>query len=174
MPHNFSFRSTGPQQLPPRNSSPIDNFMLLFMINMMQVVLRNTWDYALKMMADMAGKIARHPSSRMRKWSLDDINMTMLKRYPGLCVNTGILPKKNIAWYWSKKFASQSTPFLPAVMPFCKFEMMENFLHVGALDTLARGQPPQHMSINGGDEESCRIPAVHAEQTTLTIRYKKV
>ena len=141
MPHNFRVRSTGPQQLPPRNSSPIDYFMLLFTITTMQVVLRNTQDYATKLMADMAGWIARHPSSRMRRWSLDDINMTTLKRYLGLCINTGILRKKNIALYWSKKFASQSTPFFPAVMPFRKFEMMQRFLHVGALDTPARGQP---------------------------------
>lgn len=113
MPHNFSVRSTGPQQLPPRNSSPIDYFMLLFTITTMQVVLRNTQDYATKLMADMAGWIARHPSSRMRRWSLDDINMTTLKRYLGLCINTGILRKKNVALYWSKKFASQSTPIRP-------------------------------------------------------------
>ena len=59
-----------------------------------------THDYATKVMADMAGWIARHPSSRMRRWSLDDINMTMLKHYLGLCINTGILRKKNIALYW--------------------------------------------------------------------------
>ena len=86
------------------------------------------------------GTIARHPISRMRTWSLDDINMTTLKRYLGLCINTGIL-RKNVTWYWSNKFASQSNPFFPAVMPFRKFEMMQHFLHVGALDTPAHGQP---------------------------------
>ena len=141
MPHNFSVRSTGPRQIPPCNSSPIDYFMLLFTITTMQVMLRNTRDYTTKVMADMAGWIALHPISRMRRWSLDDINMTTLKRYFGLCINTGILRKKNVTWYWSSKFASQSNPFFPAVMPFRKFEMMQRFLHVSALDMPAHGQP---------------------------------
>ncbi|KAI0221339.1 hypothetical protein LSAT2_027304, partial [Lamellibrachia satsuma] len=84
-------------------------------------------------MAGMAGWIVWHPSSRMRRWSLDDINMTTLKHYLGLCINTGIL-RKNIALYWSKKFGSQSAPFFHSVKPFRKFEMMQHFLHVGALD----------------------------------------
>ena len=67
--------------------------------------------------------------------------MTSLKRYLGLFLNTGLLRKKNVAWYWSKKFLTQSTPFFAAVMPFRKFQMIQRFLHVGALDTPARGQP---------------------------------
>ena len=141
MPHDFNVRATGPRQLPPRNSAPIDYFLLLFTIGTMQGVLRNTQEYAAKVMTDMAGWIARHPSSRLKRWSLGDINMTSLKRYLGLCLNTGLLRKKNVAWYWSKKFASQSTPFFAAVMPFRKFQMIQRLLHVGALDMPARGQP---------------------------------
>ena len=141
VPHDFTVRATGPQQLLPRNSAPIDYFLLLSTIVTMQGVLLNTREYAAQVMNDMAGWIARHPSSRLRRWSLDDINMTSLKRYLGLCMNTGLLQKKNVAWYWSKKFISQSTPFFAAVTPFCKFQMIQRFLHVGALDTPARGQP---------------------------------
>ena len=54
-------------------------------------------------MTDMAGWIARHPSSPLRRLSLGDINITSLKRYLGLCLNTGILRKKNVPWNWSKQ-----------------------------------------------------------------------
>ena len=111
-------------------------------------------------MDDMAGWIARHPSSRLRRWSLDDINMTSLKRYLGLCLNTGLIRKKNVAWYWSKKFLSQSTPFFAAVMPFRKFQMIQRFLHVGALDTPARGQP-------GFDPWSKVRPVLDSENITF-------
>ena len=43
-PNSFNMRSTEPSHLPERNSSPIDNFFLLFTVAMMWVVLRNTQD----------------------------------------------------------------------------------------------------------------------------------
>ena len=68
IPHDFTVRSTGPCQLPPRNSSPIEYFYLLFTVATVGIVLRNIRDYATKVMEDMAGWIAQHPGSRMRRW----------------------------------------------------------------------------------------------------------
>ena len=67
--------------------------------------------------------------------------MVTLKRYLGLCINTGLPRKKNIESYWSNKNPSQTTPFFAFTMPFRKFAMMQRFLHVGALDCPTRGQP---------------------------------
>ena len=140
-PHTFSVRSPGPRLLPPRNSDPVEYFLLLFTVTTMQTVLRNTREYATKVFDDMAGWIARHPSSRMRRWSLTDVTLELLKRYLGLCINMGLIRKKNVEDYWSKKHPSQATPFFAFVMPFRKFAMMQRFLHVGALDAPVRGQP---------------------------------
>ena len=41
-PHNVSVRSPGPFQLPPRNSNPVEYFLLLFTVAAMQTVLRST------------------------------------------------------------------------------------------------------------------------------------
>ena len=38
--------------------------------------------------------IQRHPRSRFRRWNVDDINITMLKKYIGLCINMGLVRKK--------------------------------------------------------------------------------
>jgi len=85
-PHEFSVRTPGPRQLPPRNSDLVDYFLLLFTVATMWTVLHNTRKYAMQVFGDMAGWIARHPSSRMRRWSLGDVTLELLKRYIGLCI----------------------------------------------------------------------------------------
>ena len=139
-PHEFSVRTPGPRQLPPRNSNPVDYFLLLYTVATMRTVLQNTREYATQVFGDMAGWIARHPSSRMRRWSLGDVTLELLKRYIGLCINMGLIRKKNVEDYWSKKNPSQATPYFAFVMPFRKFAMMQRFLHVGPLVTPAHGQ----------------------------------
>jgi len=52
----------------------------------------------------------------------------------------GLIRKKNVEDYWSKKHPSQATPFFAFVMPFRKFAMMQRFPHVGPLVTPAHGQ----------------------------------
>ena len=84
--------------------------------------------------------MAQHPSSRMMRWSLGDITLESLKRYIGLCINTGLLRKKNIEMYWSKKHPSQSTPFFASVMSLRTFQLLQRVLHVGDLDAPTRGQ----------------------------------
>jgi len=139
-PHDFSIRTTGPRQLPPRNSPPIDYFRLLFTVATLQTILRNTRTYAAKLLTDLAPWIAQHPSSRLTRWSLQDVTMPTLKRYLGLCINMGLIRKKNAEDYWSKKNPSQLTPFFATVMAYNKFAMMQRFLHVGVLDTPRRDQ----------------------------------
>ena len=140
-PHQFTVRNAGPRQLPPRNSSPIDYLMLLFSLATMRTVLQNTRAYAEKYLHDMAGWIATHPNSRIRRWSLTDIDLPTLKNYLGLCINMGLVRKKNAQEYWSKKHPSQYIPFFASVMPYRKFSLMSRLLHAGDIDAPVRGQP---------------------------------
>ena len=163
-PHDFSVRSPGSRQLPARNSDPIHYFFLMFTVATMRIVLRNTREYATRLLIEKAGWIAQHPGSRMRRWSLDGITLESLKRYIGLCINMGLIRKKNIEEYWSKKNPCQATPFFAFVMPFRKFAMMQRFLHVGAMDTPARGQP-------GFDPWSKVRPVLDAVNVTFKKHY---
>ena len=61
-PNLFNAWSTELCRLPERNSSPIDYFLLLFTVAMMSVVLRNTQEYAKKLLS--AGK--NHPKKNCK------------------------------------------------------------------------------------------------------------
>ena len=100
----------------------------------------------------------------MRRWSLDGITLESLKRYIGLCINMGLIRKKNIEEYWSKKNPCKATLFFAFVMPFRKFAMMQRCLHVGAMDTPARGQP-------GFDPWSKVRPVLDAVNATFKKHY---
>ena len=139
--HDFIVRSTGPRLLPARNSPPIAYFLLLFTVGTLRTVLTNTLAYATKLLDDLADVIQRHPSSRMRRWSVTDLTMVNLKRYLGLCINTGLIKKKNVKDYWSRKNPSQYTPFFASVMSYRLFSFIQRVLHVGPIDAPARGQP---------------------------------
>ena len=76
-------------------------FLFLFTVAAMQAVWRNTRDYATNVFDDMAGWIARHPSSRMRRWSLD----------------SGTSSEEECRTILIEEDPSQSTPFYAAVMP---------------------------------------------------------
>ena len=130
-PHDFTVRVSGPRQLPARNSAPIEYFLLLFTVATMRTVLQNTRAYAEKIRRDMADWIDQHPSSRWRRWSMDDITLGNLKKFLGLCLNSGLLRKKNMKAYWSRKSPSQYTPFFATVMPYRMFALFQRVLHVG-------------------------------------------
>ena len=49
---------------------------------------------------------------------MDNITLGNLKKFLGLCINSGLLRKKNMKAYWSRKSVSQSTPFFATVMPY--------------------------------------------------------
>ena len=72
---------------------------------------------------------------------MDDITLVNLKKFLGLCLNSGLLRKKNMKAYWSRKSVSQSTPFFATVMPYRMFALFQRVLHVGPIDAPARGQP---------------------------------
>ena len=139
--HDFIVRSTGPRLLPARNSPPIAYFLLLFTVGTLRTVLTNTLAYATKLLDDPADVIQQRPSSRMRRWSATDLTMVNLKRYLGLCINTGLIKKKNVKDYWSRKNPSQYTPFFASVMSYRLFSFIQRVLHVGPIDAPARGQP---------------------------------
>ena len=139
-PHQFSVRNPGPRELPPRNSAPVDYFLLLFSLATIRSMLQNTRLYGERFLDNMTDWIARHPRSRFRRWSMDEINMSSMKKYLGLLINMGLIRKKNVKDYRSLKFPSQSTPFFRSVMSYNKFMLLSRLLHVGALDAPARGQ----------------------------------
>ncbi len=85
-PHAFTVRAPGPQQLPARNSAPIEYFLLLFTVTTMRTMLQNTRAYAEKIRRGMADWIDQHPSLRWRRWSMDDITLVNLKKFLGLCL----------------------------------------------------------------------------------------
>ena len=99
-PHDFTVRVSGPRQLPARNSAPIEYFLLLFTVATMRTVHQNTRAYAEKIRRDIADWIDQHPSSRWRRWSMDDITLGNLKKFLGLCLNSGLLRKKNMKAYY--------------------------------------------------------------------------
>ena len=80
----------------------------------------------------------RHPRSRCRRWNVDDINNTMLKKYIGLCINMGFVRKKNIKDYWAQTYPSQYVPFFASVRPFSMFSRL---LHVSETNAPIQGQP---------------------------------
>ena len=67
--------------------------------------------------------------------------MAALKKYLDLCINIGLIKKKNVKDYWSSRFPSQYVPFFKSVMPYNKFVLFSHLLHVGKVDTSVRGQP---------------------------------
>ena len=141
-PHEFAVRTpTGPHQLPARNSSPVDYFFLLFTVATLRNVLRHTLAYADVVLQDMAQWIERHPASRMKRWAIGDVTLTTLKQYLGLCINMGLLRKKNAKDYWSQRNPSQDTPFFARVMSYRKFALLQRVLHVGVTNPPVQGQP---------------------------------
>ena len=140
-PHTFSVRNPGPRQMPPRNSSPIEYFFLLFTVATFRTLLNNTKAYGEEYLRGMRDWIQRHPRSRFRRWNVDDINITMLKKYIGLCINMGLVRKKNVKDYWAQKYPSQYVPFFASVMPLHKFSMFSRLLHVGVTNPPVQGQP---------------------------------
>ena len=133
-PHSFSVRNPGPRQLLPRNSPPLVYFLLLFSITTMTTVLRNTRAYAESFLASKAEWILGHPQSRFRRWRLEDLSMTNLKKFFGLCINMGLVRKKNVADYWSKSRPSTYVPFFAKVMSFRLFAFISRVLHAGDPD----------------------------------------
>ena len=89
-PHTFGVRNPGPRQMPPRNSSPIEYFFLLFTVATFRTLLNNTKAYGEEYLRGMRDWIQLHPRSRFRRWKVDDINITMLKKYIGWCINMGL------------------------------------------------------------------------------------
>ena len=140
-PHTFGVRNPGPRQMPPRNSSPIEYFFLLFTAATFKMLLNNTKAYGKEYLRGMQAWIQRHPRSRFRRWNVDDMNITMLKKYIGLCINMGLVRKKNVKDYWAQKYPSQYVPFFASVMPLHKFSMFSRLLHVGVTNAPVQGQP---------------------------------
>ncbi|KAI0220882.1 hypothetical protein LSAT2_027653 [Lamellibrachia satsuma] len=137
----FSVWNPGPRQLPPRNASPIEYFLLLFSLETIRSILQSTRRYGEHFLVNMTDWIARHPRSRFRRWNMDEIDMSAMKKYLGLSINMGLIRKKNVKDYWSTKYPSQSTPFFRSVMLYNKFMLLSRLLHVGELDAPVHGQP---------------------------------
>ena len=64
-----------------------------------------------------------------------------LEKVSGTVSHSGLLRKKNMKTYWSRKSVSQSTPFFATVIPYRMFALFQRVLHVGPIDAPARGQP---------------------------------
>ena len=140
VPHPFAIRgATGPRQLPAQNSTPITYFLLLFTTATMRTVLRNTFAYGEATFRDLAGWIADHPTSRMSRWKMADVTLKRLKQYLGLCICMGIIRKKNVKEYWSRRNPSQITPYFGRVMSYRRFAMLQRVFHVGVQDPAPRG-----------------------------------
>ena len=103
----------------------------MFTLNTFRTLLNNTKAYGEGYLRGMQDWIQRHPRSRFRRWNVDDINITMLKKYIGLCINMGLVRKKNVKDYWAQKYPSQYVSFTASVMPLHKFSMFSRLLHVG-------------------------------------------
>ena len=100
-PHIFTVRN------PPRNFPPLEYFLLLFSVTTMTtVLLRNTRTYAESFLASKAACILRHPQCRLRRWRLADLTMANMKKFFGLCINMGLVRKKNVADYSVKNYSS--------------------------------------------------------------------
>ena len=97
--------------------------------------------YADEVLQDMAQWIERHPASRMKRWAIGDVTLTTLKQYLGLCINMGLLHKKNAKDYWSRRNQCQDTPFFARVMSYCMFALLQRVLHVGVTNPPTQGQP---------------------------------
>ena len=66
--------------------------------------------------------------------------MTNLKKFFGLCINMGLVRKKNVADYWSKSRPATYVPFFAKVMSFRLFAFISRVLHAGDPDAPVRGQ----------------------------------
>ena len=90
--------------------------------------------------------------------------MTNLKKFFGLCINMGLVRKKNVADYWSKSRPATYVPFFATVMSFRLFAFISRVLHAGDPDAPVRGQ-------DGFEPWSKVRPVLDAANLAFKIHY---
>ena len=76
---------------------------------------------------------------RFRRWRLADLTMANMKKFFGLCINMGLVRKKNVADYWAKNHPSTYVPFFATVMSLRLFAFISRVLHAGDPEAPVRG-----------------------------------
>lgn len=88
------------------------------------------------MLAD-SGPHTEH--SRLNSWR--DTNLDEMKKFFGLTVVMGLVPKPKLELYWSQ-CPETSTPYIPSIMSRNRYQILNSMLHFTDNDTIvARGQP---------------------------------
>ena len=75
-----------------------------------------------------------------RRWRLADLTMANMKKFFSLCINMGLVRKKNVADYSVKNHPSTYVTFYAKVMPFRLFAFISRVLHAGDPDAPVRGR----------------------------------
>ena len=122
---------------------PIDFFSLFFDAELMGTLLNETNKYADHFLGleRTVSWMEDHPHSRYHKWPEGGIDMSELKKYLGLLLNMGLVPKKKKMDFWSTS-RPIATPFFNEIMASNAWALIDRMLHVNDITTeVERGQP---------------------------------
>lgn len=123
----FRVRNPGGRNLPPRNSQPLQYFLLFFTDYLWNMMTVQTNLYANNKVQNKrsSGSLSRH--SRLSKWQ--DIVVNDIKAYIALIINMGLNFKNNYKNYWSTR-KSQKFNFFSEVMSLNKYQMIRSNFHL--------------------------------------------
>ncbi|XP_054274637.1 piggyBac transposable element-derived protein 4-like [Macrosteles quadrilineatus] len=132
----FRARQTGPKDLPPRNSPPLDYLSLFLTAPFWQLLARETNSYAERVIA--AKRDTLSPKSRFRKWT--NVTVIELKKFFAILINMGLTVKNNVRHYWDTR-SSQCCPFYGKQMTVNRFALISSFLHMTPARDVPRDNP---------------------------------
>lgn len=122
LPHQF-MELPGPKHMPNRDSPPLAYFYLLFTVNLLDLMVKETNRAADQYMQRNAGRLAE----RYKKWK--NVTIVEMKAFLACIINMGLNKKPTIRAYWSTK-SSQVTPWFNKMFPLVRFEMLMKFFHL--------------------------------------------
>ncbi|XP_071156425.1 piggyBac transposable element-derived protein 4-like [Mytilus edulis] len=129
--HNVHGDVPGVKNMPPRNSLPIAYFYLMFSINILKKITRETNRYAKQLLTRKRRNNTLHASSRLRMFEWNGkFTVTEIKGFSATIFNMGLIRKPSIKDYWSKKFKSQKTPWFSGMFSRNRFQLLLRCLHL--------------------------------------------
>lgn len=134
--NDFLVRSTGAQNLPPRNANPLAYFMLFFSVQVLNHIVRHTNYYAQAKLKNQRDSGNAKQFSRLNRWV--DVTYTEIKKYLAILINMGLTRRKNMKEYWDSR-ASQVIAFYHNTMSLNRFLLINSNLHLTMKATVRRG-----------------------------------
>ncbi|KAJ8311222.1 hypothetical protein KUTeg_011225 [Tegillarca granosa] len=111
--------------VPQRNSPPIRYFMLLFTVDLMREIIRQTNRYAQNFLKTFGHGLGSH--SRAKTWKR--LTMKEFQAFLAVFYNMGIIKKASIPQYWNSRYPNDYKRNHPAYDPASRFSPLLNYMN---------------------------------------------